>query len=194
MKRICVFTGSSPGALEAYATATRALARVLVSRGQTLVYGGAKVGLMGVLADTVLDGGGEVIGVIPAHLEAKEVAHGGLTDLRVVDSMHERKAVMAELSDGVIALPGGLGTLEELFEMLTWAQLGLHRKPCGVLNVAGYFDRLLDFLDHAVGQRFISEPHRGLLLSDADPTRLLDRMADQRVPQTGKWLDRDPRG
>ena len=158
------------------------------------MYGGAKVGLMGVLADTVLDGGGEVIGVIPAHLEAKEVAHGGLTDLRVVDSMHERKAVMAELSDGVIALPGGLGTLEELFEMLTWAQLGLHRKPCGVLNVAGYFDRLLDFLDHAVGQRFISEPHRGLLLSDADPTRLLDRMADHRVPQTGKWLDRDTRG
>ena len=193
MKRICVFTGSSPGTLEAYAAATRALARVLVSRGQTLVYGGAKVGLMGVLADAVLDGGGEVIGVIPAHLKAKEVAHRGLTDLRVVDSMHERKAVMAELSDGVIALPGGLGTLEELFEMLTWAQLGLHRKPCGVVNVEGYFDRLLDFLDHAVGQRFISATHRGLLLSDADPTRLLDRMADTRVPQTAKWLDRDTR-
>lgn len=156
-----------------------------------MVYGGAKVGLMGVLADAVLAGGGEVIGVIPAHLEAKEVAHRGLTELRVVSSMHERKAVMAELSDGVIALPGGLGTLEELFEMLTWAQLGLHRKPCGVLNVAGYFDRLLEFLDHAVDQRFISELHRGLLLSDDDPTALVDRMMTYTVPNTGKWLDRE---
>lgn len=191
MTRICVFTGSSPGALDEYAASARALARVLVSGRHTLVYGGAKVGLMGVLADAVLAGGGEVIGVIPAHLEAKEVAHRGLTELRVVSSMHERKAVMAELSDGVIALPGGLGTLEELFEMLTWAQLGLHRKPCGVLNVAGYFDRLLEFLDHAVDQRFISELHRGLLLSDDDPTALVDRMMTYTVPNTGKWLDRE---
>ena len=191
MTRICVFTGSSPGTLEEYAAAARELARVLVSRHQTLVYGGAKVGLMGVLADTVLAEGGEVVGVIPAHLEAKEVAHRGLTELRVVSSMHERKAVMAELSDGVVALPGGLGTLEELFEMLTWAQLGLHRKPCGVLNVAGYFDRLLEFLDHAVDQRFISELHRGLLLSGDDPTALVDRMMTYKVPNTGKWLDRE---
>ena len=185
LSRVCVFTGSSPGALDAYANAARALACVLLSRQQTLVYGGAKVGLMGVLADAVLQGGGKVIGVIPAHLEAKEVAHQGLTDLRVVGSMHERKAVMADLSDGVIALPGGLGTLEELFEMLTWAQLGLHRKPCGVLNVAGYFDRLLAFLDHAVTQRFMSEPHRGLLLADHDPAALLDRMAAYEPVQTG---------
>ena len=191
MTRICVFTGSSPGALDAYAASARELARVLVSRRHTLVYGGAKVGLMGVLADAVIAGGGEVIGVIPAHLEAKEVAHRGLSELRVVGSMHERKAVMSELSDGVIALPGGLGTLEELFEMLTWAQLGLHGKPCGVLNVAGYFDRLLEFLDHAVDQRFISELHRGLLLSDDDPTVLIDRMMAYQVPNTGKWLDRD---
>jgi uncharacterized protein (TIGR00730 family) len=191
MTRICVFTGSSPGALDAYAASARELARVLVSGRHTLVYGGAKVGLMGVLADAVIAGGGEVIGVIPAHLEAKEVAHRGLSELRVVGSMHERKAVMAELSDGVIALPGGLGTLEELFEMLTWAQLGLHGKPCGVLNVAGYFDRLLQFLDHAVDQRFISELHRGLLLSDDDPTVLVDRMMAYQVPNTGKWLDRD---
>lgn len=191
MTRICVFTGSSPGALDAYAASARELARVLVLRRHTLVYGGAKVGLMGVLADTVIAGGGEVIGVIPAHLEAKEVAHRGLSELRVVDSMHERKAVMAELSDGVIALPGGFGTLEELFEMLTWAQLGLHGKPCGVMNVAGYFDRLLEFLDHAVDQRFISELHRGLLLSDDDPTALIDRMMAYQVPNTGKWLDRE---
>jgi uncharacterized protein (TIGR00730 family) len=191
MTRICVFTGSSPGALDAYAASARELARVLVSGRHTLVYGGAKVGLMGVLADAVIAGGGEVIGVIPAHLEAKEVAHRGLSELRVVGSMHERKAVMSELSDGVVALPGGLGTLEELFEMLTWAQLGLHGKPCGVLNVAGYFDRLLQFLDHAVDQRFISELHRGLLLSDDDPTVLIDRMMAYQVPNTGKWLDRD---
>lgn len=188
---VCVFTGSSAGALDAYADAARDLASALLSRHQTLVYGGAKVGLMGVLADAVLQGGGKVIGVIPAHLEAKEVAHRGLTDLRVVGSMHERKAVMADLSDAVIALPGGLGTLEELFEMLTWAQLGLHRKPCGVLNVAGYFDRLLAFLDHAVTQRFISDPHRGLLLSDQGPEALLDRMASYEAVQTGKWLDRE---
>ena len=191
MTRICVFTGSSPGALDAYAASARELARVLVSRRHTLVYGGAKVGLMGVLADAVIAGGGEVIGVIPAHLEAKEVAHRGLSELRVVDSMHERKAVMSELSDGVVALPGGLGTLEELFEMLTWAQLGLHGKPCGVVNVAGYFDRLLEFLDHAVDQRFISELHRGLLLSDDDPAVLIDRMMAYQVPNTGKWLDRE---
>ena len=191
MTRICVFTGSSPGALDAYAASARELARVLVSRRHTLVYGGAKVGLMGVIADAVIAGGGEVIGVIPAHLEAKEVAHRGLSELRVVGSMHERKAVMSELSDGVVALPGGLGTLEELFEMLTWAQLGLHGKPCGVLNVAGYFDRLLEFLDHAVDQRFISELHRGLLLSDDDPTVLIDRMMAYQVPNTGKWLDRE---
>lgn len=190
MARICVFAGSSPGALDDYAAAARNLAQALVSHGITLVYGGANIGLMGILADTVLECGGEVIGVIPGHLAAKEVAHLGLSELRVVDSMHERKTVMSDLSDGVVALPGGLGTLEELFEMLTWAQLGLHRKPCGILNVAGYFDRLLAFLDHAVDQHFVSAGHRGMLLSDSDATALLDGLADYLAPPGEKWLDR----
>ncbi len=176
MSRICVFAGSSPGALDDYGAAARALARALTARGMGLVYGGAKIGLMGILADTVLECGGEVIGVMPGHLVDREVAHTGLSKLHVVDSMHQRKAVMAELSDGVIALPGGLGTLDELFEILTWAQLGLHRKPCGLLNVAGYFDRLLDFLDHATDQRFVPAGHRELLLADSDATTLLDRL------------------
>jgi hypothetical protein len=137
---------------------------------------------MGVLADTVLDDGGRVIGVIPEHLADREVAHRGLTDLRIVSSMHERKTMMSELSDGVMALPGGLGTLEELFEMLTWAQLGLHRKPCAVLNVEGYYDRLLAFLDHVVDQRFVSERHRQMLLSGSDVSALLDRMERYRPP------------
>jgi uncharacterized protein (TIGR00730 family) len=190
VKQVCVFAGSSPGAFEAYAAAARDLGRTLVSRGCTLVYGGADIGLMGVLADTVLDGGGQVIGVIPAHLVAKEVAHHGLSELRVVDSMHERKAVMSELSDAVVALPGGLGTLEELFEMLTWAQLGLHEKPCGLLNVRGYFDPLLGFLDQAVAHRFIRREHRRMLLSAPDAVTLLDRFDTYSAPKTEKLLDR----
>jgi uncharacterized protein (TIGR00730 family) len=184
--RICVFAGSSAGTLEDYTAAARTLAEGLVRRRITLVYGGANIGLMGVLADTVLECGGEVIGVIPGHLVAREVAHTGLSELRVVDSMHERKTVMADLSDAVVALPGGLGTLEELFEMLTWAQLGLHRKPCGLLNVAGYFDRLLSFLDHAVDQRFVTSRQREMLLADSDPIALLDRLTARiTAPRTG---------
>ena len=190
MIRVCVFAGSSLGALPGFATAARALAAALLSRRMSLVYGGARIGLMGVLADAVLEGGGQVVGVIPEHLAVKEVAHRGLTDLRVVGSMHERKMLMADLSDGVVALPGGLGTLEELFEMLTWAQLGLHARPCGLLEVEGYFDKLLGFLDEAVTRRFIRPEHRALLLADGDPGRLLDRMAAYRPPETEKWLDR----
>lgn len=189
MRRICVFAGSSAGRLDDYGEAARALGEALVARRTTLVYGGAQIGLMGILADTVLAGGGEVIGVIPGHLAVKEVAHRGLTDLRVVPSMHERKMQMSELSDGVIALPGGLGTLEELFEMLTWAQLGLHGKPCGLLNAAGYFDRLLAFLDDTVTQRFVRPEHRAMLLSHADPEGLLRSMAAYQAPATEKWLD-----
>jgi len=191
MKRICVFTGSSPGARAEYAGAAKGLGALLAERGCTLVYGGAKVGLMGVLADSVLAGGGRVVGVIPEGLLAREVAHRELSELRVVASMHERKATMAELSDGVIALPGGLGTLEEFFEMLTWAQLGMHAKPCGLLNVRGYFDRLLDFLDHSVSERFVAEMHRGMVLSERDPSALLERMLAYRPPEVEKWLDRD---
>jgi uncharacterized protein (TIGR00730 family) len=146
---------------------------------------------MGILANSVLAAGGEVVGVIPEGLFAKEVAHRGLSELRVVASMHERKSVMAELSDGVLALPGGLGTLEELFEMLTWAQLGLHAKPCGVLNVDGYFDKLLGFLDHVAEERFITQEHRQMMISERDPEDLLDRMAGYSPPATDKWLDRE---
>ena len=190
MKRICVFAGSSRGAREEYAQAAQQLARELVSRGCDVVYGGGKVGMMGVLADATLAAGGKVIGVIPKALLEKEVAHGGLTELRVVASMHERKAMMAELSDGFIALPGGLGTLEEFFEVLTWAQLGLHPKPCGLLNVSGYFDRLLEFLDLTVEERFVKSQHRALVITAASPTDLLEQIAAYRPPHVEKWIDR----
>jgi uncharacterized protein (TIGR00730 family) len=190
MKRVCVFTGSSPGARAEYASVATSLGRTLAARGCTLVYGGAKVGLMGILADSVLQAGGEVVGVLPKGRLAREVAHPELSELRVVGSMHERKAIMADLSDAVVALPGGLGTLDELFEMLTWAQLGLHDKPCGLLNVRGYFDKLLEFLDHVVDERFLTAPHRRMILAEPDPLSLLDRMASYRAPAVDKWLDR----
>jgi hypothetical protein len=190
MQRICVFTGASPGASTEYERAASQLGRALVERGSTLVYGGAKVGLMGVLADTVLEGGGQVIGVIPEDLVAKEVSHHGVSELKVVPSMHERKAVMSDLSDAVVALPGGLGTLDELFEMLTWSQLGLHQKRCGLLNVLGYFDQLLGFLDHAVAERFIARDHQDMLHTESTATALLDRMDTYRAPVVEKWLDR----
>lgn len=191
MKRVCVFTGSSPGGRPSYRSTAQALGEVLVEAGITLVYGGGRVGLMGEIADTVLDGGGEVVGVIPQSLVDKEVAHSGLTDLRVVGSMHERKAVMAELADGFIAMPGGLGTLEELFEVVTWAQLGFHRKPCGLLNVEGYFDPLISFLDSAVAERFVKPEHRSMLLVSEDPAGLLEELGDYRPPPTDKWIDRE---
>jgi hypothetical protein len=190
MKRICVFCGSDRGVRPDYADAARRLGRALASRRLALVYGGGRVGLMGEIANSVLDAGGEVVGVIPRSLYEMEVAHTGITDLRVVDSMHERKALMAEVSDGFIALPGGMGTLEELFEVLTWAQLGFHEKPCGLLDVAGYFEHLIAFLDHAVGERFLRAEHRELLLVETCPASLLDRFTEHRPPRIEKWIER----
>ena len=188
--RLCVFCGSSPGARPEYAEATVELARLLAARGIGIVYGGASVGLMGLLADTAMEAGGEVVGVIPNALERKEIARHGITELHVVDSMHERKALMAELSDAFIALPGGSGTLEELFEVFTWSQLGLHRKACALLNVAGYYDGLAAFLDHAVDERFLRPEHRGMLLCEDTPTAVLDALERFDAPLVDKWIDR----
>ncbi len=189
LKSICVYCGSSPGRLKAYSAAACALAASLVEQNIRLVYGGAKVGIMGMLADTALQLGGEVVGVIPEALVQKEVAHTGLTELHVTQSMHERKTRMAELSDGFVALPGGIGTLEELFEVWTWAQLGFHHKPCGLLNVEGYFDSLALFLDHAVDEQFVKQPHRSLLIVENDAKKLLERFRNHVPPVIGKWLD-----
>ena len=188
-KRICVFCGSSSGVRESYAQAARSLARHLVSKGIGVVYGGGKVGLMGTLADAALEAGGEVIGVIPQSLVAKEVGHGGLSELRVVGSMHERKALMAELSDAFIALPGGYGTFEEFCEVLTWTQLGLHRKPCGVLNVERYYDPLLALFDHAVAEQFVKPAHRGIVIADDHVESLVARLLEYEPPVVNKWID-----
>ncbi len=177
LKRICVFCGANTGARPAYALAARELASLMARQRTGLVYGGGNVGLMGILADTMLEAGGEVIGVIPASLVAREVAHSGLTELRVVQTMHERKALMNELSDAFIAMPGGFGTLDELFEILTWSQLGIHGKPSGLLNVAGYYDDLLVMLDHAVTEELLRPEHRTLLMTEADPGLLLRRLS-----------------
>jgi hypothetical protein len=193
MKRILVFCGSSPGRRPEYAEAAAELGRLLAGRGIGLVYGGASVGLMGAVADGALGAGGEVIGVIPRRLVESEIAHAGLSDLRVVETMHERKAMMAELSDAVIALPGGTGTLDELFEMFTWSQLGLHRKPIGLLDVARYWERLLAFLDHMVEERFIYAEHRDTLLVERDAAALLERLGSFVHPARDKWLDRGGR-
>jgi len=187
---VCVFCGSSPGARPEYTEAARLLGQRIAGRGLRLVYGGGGVGLMGEVADAVLAAGGEVVGVIPQHLVDREVAHPGLTDLRVTGSMHERKALMADLADGFVAMPGGLGTLEELAEILTWSQLGLQSKPCGLLDVAGFFDPLLAFLDHTVEERFVTAEHRGLVLADRDPDRLLDKLDAWQPRPSSKWLDR----
>ena len=192
MERICVFCGASPGARPEYADATAELARLLVAEGIGVVYGGGGVGLMGELADAVLEEGGELIGVIPRALVDREIAHRDVIDMRVVGSMHERKALMAELADAFIALPGGLGTLEELFEVYTWAQLGLHQKPCALLNVEGYYDGVEQFLAHAVTERFVREEHRELLLIDRDPAVLLQRIRAFNPEATPpKWIDRE---
>ena len=187
MKRICVFCGSNAGARSEYAEAARALATVLAERKLGIVYGGGNVGLMGVLADAALARGGEVIGVIPQKLVDKEVAHHGVTELRIVETMHERKALMNDLSDAFIALPGGFGTLDEFFEVLTWAQLGFHGKPCALLNVAGYYDGMLAMLDHAVTERFLRPAHRELVIADTDPLRLLQRLSAFVPAPKGKW-------
>ena len=188
MKRICVYCGSSPGLLGAYCEAARALGRELVARGYGLVYGGASIGVMGAVANAVLNAGGSVIGVIPQSLAVKEVSHAGLDELIVVDSMHERKARMAALSDGFIALPGGWGTIEEIFEMLTWAQLGFHEKPCGLLNVASYYDDLFHFLERAIEQRFVREEHRPMIMMETSARNLLDRFERYQAPRVRKWI------
>jgi uncharacterized protein (TIGR00730 family) len=193
MRRIVVFCGASPGRRPAYVAAAQDLGRLLASRGIGVVYGGATIGLMGALADAALAAGGEVIGVIPRRLFPAEIPHTGLSEQRVVATMHERKALMAELSDAVIALPGGTGTLDELFEMFTWSQLGLHRQPIGLLDVEGYWQPLLAFMDHMVQERFISAEHRDTLLVESDPETLLERLGSFEYVGRRKWLDADGR-
>jgi uncharacterized protein (TIGR00730 family) len=183
MKRVCVFCGSSPGAKQEYIEGAKHLGQALAERKIGLVYGGSKIGLMGYVAQAAVTAGGDVIGVIPNSLVKREVAYTGAIDLRVVDTMHERKALMADLSDGFIALPGGLGTLEEFFEALTWAQLGMHKKPCGFLNVSHYYDQVLGFLDHSVDQLFLEPEHRAMVLVDESPEGLLDQF-DVYLPPT----------
>ena len=190
MRRLCVFCGSSTGNQRAYSEAAEALGAVLAERGIGLVYGGGNVGLMGVIADAVMAGGGHVIGVIPQSLADREIAHTGITELRVVDSMHARKAMMAELADAFIAMPGGVGTFEEFFEVVTWTQLGLHRKPCGLLNVNGFYAPLALFIDQAVTEGFIKPVHRAAIVVDSDPVRLLDTLGTIELPSVPKWIDR----
>jgi hypothetical protein len=190
-KRICVFCGSSTGARSSYTTAAKNLARRLVADDISLVYGGSHLGLMGILADEALSAGGHVIGVIPRNLVDKEIAHPGLSELKVVDSMHARKALMSELSDAFIAMPGGYGTFEEFCEVLTWTQLGLQSKPCGLLNVDGFYDALLHLFDHAVEERFLKPAHRALVISEADPNSLLDHLFTAQPPPVNKWIDSD---
>jgi uncharacterized protein (TIGR00730 family) len=189
LKSICVYCGSNTGARSDYMASARMVGALLAAEGIRLVYGGGRVGLMGIVADSVMAAGGEVIGIIPKALDRRELANRNVTELRVVDSMHERKALMNELSDGFIALPGGYGTFEELCEMLTWAQLGIHNKPVGLLDIEGYYAPLLSLFDHAVSERFLHPDHRALLLSDTDPNALLDRMRHYVAPETHKWLE-----
>lgn len=189
--RICVFCGSNAGTQPTYAEAAHELGRLFAREGVALVYGGGSVGLMGQLADAVLEAGGEVIGVIPHALWAREVGHRGLTDIRIVDTMHERKAMMADLADAFIALPGGLGTLEEIFEIWTWAQLGLHAKPVGFLDVSGYYAPLMQFLDRAVSEGFLREEHRATAVIESDPSLLLRRFDAWKPPRVEKWITRD---
>ena len=191
MNRICVFCGSSKGLRPQYAEAARAMGRALLRRNIGLVYGGGCIGLMGTIADAVMEGGGEVIGVIPEALVERELARREVTELMVVRSMHERKAKMAEVSDAFVAMPGGYGTFEEFCEIITWAQLGLHRKPCGILNVEGYYDPLLSLFDRAVAEGFVHPANRLLVIQETDSNRLLDMLANYTPPQTEKWISRD---
>lgn len=191
IRRICVFCGSNRGSEQPYIDAAHALGKLLAQEGIALVYGGGSVGLMGEVADAVLSAGGEAIGVIPHALWAREVGHRGLTDLRIVDTMHERKAMMADLADAFIALPGGLGTLEEIFEIWTWAQLGLHQKPLGFLDIDGFYAPLMQFLDRAVRQAFLKEQHRAIAIVETDPAALLRRFESWRPPRVEKWITRE---
>jgi uncharacterized protein (TIGR00730 family) len=186
--RICVYTGTNPGAQPVYREAAYAFGRLLAQEGIGLVFGGASVGLMGAIADGALAEGGEAIGVIPSALKGIEAAHEGLTELRVTATMHERKAAMAELSDAFVALPGGIGTFEEIFEVWTWSQLGVQSKPCALLNVAGFYDRLVDFLDHVVAEKFVRPVHRGILLVESDPAKLLLAIREAHVPVISKLI------
>ena len=190
MTRVCIFCGSYSGVRAEYAAAARAMAAALVRSGFELVYGGGRVGLMGIVADEVLRLGGSAVGVIPRALREREVGHDGLTELHVVETMHERKAMMADLADAFVALPGGLGTIEEIFEIWTWAQLGMHQKPCGFLDVAGYYAPLAAFLDHATHEGFIRPPLRGAAIFESDPDALLRRFAAYTPPAVEKWIDR----
>lgn len=191
INNICVYCGSSPGKNPAYLKAANHLAESLCERGIGLVYGGAAIGVMGAVANAVLEGGGRAIGVIPKSLAVKEVAHDSLTELHVVASMHERKAMMAELSDGFIALPGGWGTFEEIFEILTWAQLGFHQKPCGLLNVEGYYSGLIEFLENAFEQQFVNDLCRPMLMESGQPDALLDQFSVYKAPKVRKWMGED---
>jgi len=188
LKRVCVFCGSSSGVRPVYAESARAMGQALLRRGIGLIYRGGCVGLMGEIADVVISSGGEVIGTIPQALVAREVAHRGITELIIVRSMHDRKAKMAELADAFIALPGGYGTFEEFCEVITWAQLGLHRKPCGILNVEGYYDALLALFDKAVAEGFLNPVNRSLVLQSSEPDRLLDLLHSYRPPQVQQWI------
>ena len=188
MNRLCVYCGSSPGSRNAYVSAAKELAQLLVASNIELVYGGSSKGVMGVLADAVLAGGGRVSGVIPQSLIDKEVAHHGLTELHVVNSMHERKSLMAVLADGFVAMPGGFGTLEEIVEVLTWGQLQFHTKPCGLFNVDGYFDHLLAYFDHATREGFLREEHHEMLLVANTPAELLDLYEHYEPPVAAKWV------
>ena len=188
MKSICVYCGSNAGGDPTYAARAKALGARLAAENLALVYGGGNVGLMGVVADAVLEAGGDVTGVIPHALMAREIGHGGVTRLHVVDSMHERKALMAELSDAFVALPGGVGTFEELFEAITWTQLGLHRKPCGLLNVSGFYDGLIAFLDRAWAEGFIKPETRAIVTSSHDIDTLLDRLLATEIPAVPRWI------
>ena len=189
MRAVCVFCGSSVGSYAGYHAAAKDVGRVLAERGITLVYGGGRVGLMGLMAEAALTAGGHVIGIIPRHLEEREVGHSGLPELHVVESMHERKALMAAKSDAFIALPGGIGTLEEFFEVWTWGQLGLHAKPYGLLNVNGFYDPMVHMIDHMVGQEFLRPAHRDLVIVDDQIEHLLDRLERHQPAQEPKWID-----
>src|SRR5947209_29126 len=189
MKRVCIFCGSSLGFDPQYASAATAVAEYVVTEGIGIVYGGSNRGLMRIVADTALNKGGEVIGVIPSALVAKEIAHTGLSDLRLVESMHERKALMSDLADCFVALPGGYGTLEEFCEVLTWSQLGLQKKACGLLNVKGYYDPLLSMFDHAVREGFLHSDHRQLVVSEEDPAALVKSLRKVQLPLNSKWPD-----
>jgi uncharacterized protein (TIGR00730 family) len=186
--RVCVFCGSSAGGHPVYAQAARRMGEVLAERGITLVYGGGRIGMMGAVASAVLEAGGNAIGVIPQTLQRRELAHHGLTELHVVNTMHERKQLMADLSDGFLAMPGGFGTFEELCEILTWSQLGMHAKPVGLLNVKEFFRGLLALFDHAVAEQFLQPRYRSMLITQSDPERLLEAMAQYQAPAVEKWL------